>query len=160
MIYYLSLGSNIGHLESNIQTAMKHIVAIGNTNVIKSSTIFRTKPWGHTEQDDFFNSVIEVFSWHEPATFFKHLREIEIQMGKITLFKWGPRIIDIDVLFCDSQIIKTKELTIPHPLLHEREFVLAPMSEIAPDFIHPIYGLSIKSLYEKLLKEENCQKSE
>ena len=156
MIYYLGLGTNIGDLEQNLKNALMYISEIKGCKIKKISAFYNTKPWGFEYQDDFLNLVTEIEAVYPPQEFIYHLQHIEKNMGRIDLCKWGPRIIDIDILFCDDMVIDTEELKIPHPFLHQREFVLRPMLEIAPDFIYPTLKVSIKDLYDELLQEEKC----
>ena len=150
MLYFLGLGSNIGELEKNLEKSIRYISEIGEVSIEKSSSYYKTKPWGDVEQDDFLNMMISVKTDHQPDIFLNILQEIEQKMGKKVLRKWGPRIIDIDIVFCDDLVIESENLKIPHPHSHERDFVLLPMLEIAPDFFHPTQKKKIKDLYEQL----------
>ena len=144
MIYYLGLGSNIGNLEQNLKLALDEISQV--SNIIKTSRFHESKPWGYENQNYFLNAVLSVDSEIKPQIFLTILKEIENKLGKVVLYRWGPRIIDIDILFCDNLIITTDELIIPHQHAHEREFVLKPMCEIAPDFVHPVLKKTISEL--------------
>ena len=158
MFYYLGLGSNIGDLEKNLVSALNNISKIEGCEIIKVSSFMRTKAWGYENQDDFLNLVVKVQSSIKPEIFLEILQEIEVTMGKKKLFKWGPRIIDIDIIFCDDLVINSEKLIVPHHYLHKRDFVLKPMVEIEPDFLHPLMKQSIKELYNDYLQEEKCQK--
>ena len=144
--YFLSLGSNIGDLELNLSNAIKYISETKGIIFEKKSKFYKTAPWGNIEQNDFLNAVIKVKSFHTPEDFLEILKSIECKMGKKFLFKWGPRIIDIDILFCDDLVIETENLKIPHPLMHKRDFAILPMKEIAEEFIHPILKKRMKEL--------------
>lgn len=148
-IVYLLLGSNLGDREKNLADAIKHLQKLG-LQVLKKSSIYNTLPWGYTEQPDFLNQAIECLTELEPLELLKRLKEIEKSMGRKKTVRYGPRIIDIDIIFYDNLILKTEQLSIPHPRMHEREFVLKPLSEIAPDFIHPELQLSVKRLLDNL----------
>jgi len=151
--YYLGLGTNIGDLEQNLRTAIDMIGRNNNCEIKQISSFHSTKPWGYIDQDSFLNAVLEVFSEEEPEDFLLTLQAIEIEMGKIKLFENGPRIIDVDILFCEDQVIDSDSLKIPHPRIAVRDFVLMPLLEIAPDFIHPKLNLTISAIYDKFWKE-------
>ena len=144
MIYYLGLGSNIGDLEQNLYLAHDEISQF--SNIVKVSKFYESEPWGYKAQPSFLNAVIIVKSDIQPQNFLLKLQEIEKRLGKMVNVRWGPRIIDIDILFCDDLIINSDDLIIPHPHAHERDFVLKPMCEIAPDFIHPSLNKSMIEL--------------
>lgn len=146
---YLLLGSNLGDREKNIDNAINELKACGIV-ISKKSSLYNTAPWGYTEQPDFLNQAIECLTSLEPFELLKEIKKIEIKMGREKTVRYGPRIIDIDIIFYDDLIFKSDELTIPHPLMHERDFVLKPLCEIAPDFVHPELKLSVKNLLEKL----------
>lgn len=149
---YLSLGTNMGDKTKNLKNAIDYINIIENTFVLKTSEFIETKPFGYLEQDNFLNTCLEVMTLLTPQEFLKNILEIELKMGRVRKIKWGPRIIDIDILFYDKEIIEEDNLAIPHPYVCEREFVLIPLSEIAPNFIHPLENKTIKVLNEKLKK--------
>jgi 2-amino-4-hydroxy-6-hydroxymethyldihydropteridine diphosphokinase len=114
------------------------------------SSIMETAPWGKTDQPHFLNRVLRVKTRLPPIQLMEMLLQIEQDMGRNRAEKWGPRTIDIDVLFYDSRIINEPGLCVPHPHMHERAFVLKPLSEIAPDFIHPVLQKSIAGLLNDL----------
>lgn len=127
--------------------------------VVNSSSVYKTEPWGNKNQQDFLNQVLEVQTLLSPQDLLLQIFSIEQTMGRNRLQKWEPRVIDIDILFYGSLILDTPNLNIPHPLLHERRFTLLPLSEIAPQFKHPIKLQTIdelliscpdKSLVEKM----------
>jgi len=153
MNYFLGLGTNIGDLQENLNSAIEFIKGISGISIVKSSSVYKTKPWGFKEQSDFLNMVIMLQFGESPEVLMHHLREIETKMGKAVLCKWGPRVIDIDILFCDDLIFDTEHLTIPHPEMYKRDFVLLPMMEIAPEFVHPIFKLTIEELYDNFVAE-------
>ncbi|MCU0325249.1 MAG: 2-amino-4-hydroxy-6-hydroxymethyldihydropteridine diphosphokinase [Spirosomaceae bacterium] len=133
---YLGLGTNIGDRLHNLQTA-RELINRQMGKIIIESSIYETAAWGLTNQGAFLNQAIAVKTRRSPDNLLKILLQIEKQMGRIREIKWGPRIIDIDILYYGNQIIETADLTIPHPFIQERKFVLAPLTEIAPDYIHP-----------------------
>ena len=147
---YLSLGSNMGDKRENLLEAIKRIGKLENTEVVKSSTILETEPFGYIEQDNFLNVCLEVKTLMTAQEFLKSILQIELDMGRVREIKWGPRIIDIDILFYDSEVIEEDNLAVPHPWICEREFVLEPLSEIAPNYVHPLEKKSIAMLTRKL----------
>lgn len=151
---YLSLGSNIGNKRKNLLEAIRKIGELENTEVVKSSTILETEPFGYLEQDNFLNTCSEVKTLMTAQEFLKEILQIELDMGRVREIKWGPRIIDIDILFYDKEIIEEDNLAVPHPWICEREFVLDPLSEIAPNYIHPLEKKTITMLARKLKERE------
>lgn len=151
---YLSLGSNIGNKRKNLLEAIRKIGELENTEVVKSSTILETEPFGYLEQDNFLNTCLEVKTLMTAQEFLKEILQIELDMGRVREIKWGPRIIDIDILFYDKEIIEEDNLAVPHPWICEREFVLDPLSEIAPNHIHPLEKKTITMLARKLKERE------
>ena len=155
MIYYIGLGTNIGDLYQNLENVIINISNIKALRILKKSSFHKTQPWGKTDQSDFLNAVIMIETDIEPINLLMIFKNIETEMGKNIKEKWGPRIIDIDILFCDDITMNNENLTIPHPYLHEREFVLLPMIEIASDFIHPVFNLSIKDVFKRYIYTKN-----
>ncbi len=144
---YLLLGSNLGNSKEILDHAVSEIEHdIGD--IINTSSIYKTKAWGMEDQPDFLNQVVEIESSFSPEVLLEKVNKIEEKLGRVRLIKWQARIIDIDILYYGNVIIKSKDLVIPHPENENRNFVLAPMAEIAPDFIHPV----LKLPQEKLLK--------
>lgn len=147
---YLSLGSNMGDKRENLLEAIKKVGELENTEVVKSSTILETEPFGYIEQDNFLNACLEVKTLLTPQEFLSSILKIELDMGRVREIKWGPRVIDIDILFYDAEIIQEDNLAVPHPWICEREFVLEPLSEIAPNYVHPLERKTIMMLARKL----------
>lgn len=147
---YLSLGSNMGDKRKNLLEAIERIGKLENTEVTKSSTILETEPFGYVEQDNFLNACLEVKTLMTAQEFLKAILQIELDMGRVREIKWGPRIIDIDILFYDKDVIEDENLAVPHPWICEREFVLDPLSEIAPNYVHPLERKTIGMLARKL----------
>lgn len=147
---YLSLGSNMGDKRENLLEAIKKVGELENTEVVKSSTILETEPFGYIEQDNFLNACLEVKTLLTPQEFLSSILKIELDMGRVREIKWGPRVIDIDILFYDDEIIQEDNLAVPHPWICEREFVLEPLSEIAPNYVHPLERKTIMMLARKL----------
>ena len=147
---YLSIGSNIGDKKENLLKAIENIGKIEDTEVIKVSTILETEPFGVVDQDDFLNACLEIKTLLTPQELLKELLGIEEKMGRVRIKKWGPRIIDIDILLYDKEVIEDDNLAVPHPWMCERSFVLDPLCEIAPNIIHPLKRESIFNLKRKL----------
>lgn len=147
---YLSLGSNMGKKRENLLEAIKRIGELKDTTVTKKSTILETEPFGYVEQDNFLNACLEVKTLMTPQEFLSSILKIELEMGRVREIKWGPRIIDIDILFYDNEVIGEDNLAVPHPWICEREFVLDPLAEIAPNYIHPLERKSISMLARKI----------
>jgi 2-amino-4-hydroxy-6-hydroxymethyldihydropteridine diphosphokinase len=151
--YYLHLGSNTGDRVSLLTNAIKLITAkIGK--VIDQSAIYQTEPWGKKDQDDFLNMAIRVESTLSPEDMLSAAKKIENDMGSVKKEKWGPRMMDIDILYCDDLIMEEDHLVIPHPHIYERNFVLIPLMEIAGDFIDPVKEMSIEDIFD-LCKDES-----
>ena len=150
-IIYIGIGSNLGDKEGNCKTAIERLSKNGIA-VKKISSPYRTKPWGVEDQPDFVNMAVKAETNVNPSELLTILKTIEKEMGRQDGVRWGPRLIDLDLLFYDDLVISCDELAIPHPLLHEREFVLLPMTEIAAEFVHPVLKATIKQLAGNLGK--------
>ncbi|MGB8450975.1 MAG: 2-amino-4-hydroxy-6-hydroxymethyldihydropteridine diphosphokinase [Anaerocolumna sp.] len=149
-LVYLSIGSNLGDKESNLNTAIELIKEDELCNVSNISSYILTAPVGGVEQDDFLNAALELKTIRTPAELLELIQKIENKLKRVRTIHWGPRTIDLDILYYDQKVIKTDILTIPHPEIKNRGFVLGPMCEIAPNFIHPIYGKTAYQLYQEL----------
>ncbi len=142
---YIGIGSNLGNREENCRKAVEGLHEHG-IKVLKSSSMIETAPWGIEEQPKFINMAVEAETRLVPGELLKILKEIESGLGRRPAERWGPRIIDLDVLFYDDLVMKTTDLEIPHPGIKDREFVLKPLVEIAPDLVHPVFRKTIKEL--------------
>ena len=151
-IVYLALGSNMGNRLSNLKAAVLNLTP--QMTVKQKSSVYETPPWGFTEQDAFLNQVVKVTTYLEPEPLLRHLKRMETALGRVPNFQNGPRVIDIDILFFDKMIINTPPLVVLHPRLHERAFVLVPLAEIEPDFIHPILQRPINKILEDVDRSE------
>ena len=134
---FLSLGSNLGDRESNIGKALDLLARDHHIRVERVSSMYETKPVGFTDQPDFINAVALVDTDLSAADLLHAILDVEQEMGRERNLRWSPRVIDIDILTYDGLRIDTEELTIPHPRMMERAFVLAPLAEIAPDLVLP-----------------------
>jgi 2-amino-4-hydroxy-6-hydroxymethyldihydropteridine diphosphokinase len=155
---YLLLGSNMGDSQAQLNKA-KSFIKKQAGKISRESSLYRTAAWGNTEQPDFLNQVIVITTKLEPNILLETILDIEKNMGRIRTIKNAPRIIDIDIIFYEKEIINEKNLTIPHPLMQERNFVLYPMNELSPQFVHPILKKSmhqlLKSCKDKLIVKKN-----
>lgn len=142
---YIGLGSNIGNKEDNLNSALK-LMNSGTTTVEKVSNFYGTKPVGYEEQDNFVNCAAEIKTLLTPIELIKFLLHIEKDLKRERIIRWGPRTIDLDVLLYDDIITSFEEIIIPHPRMHERLFVLKPLSDIAPYVLHPILNKRIMEL--------------
>jgi 2-amino-4-hydroxy-6-hydroxymethyldihydropteridine diphosphokinase len=143
---FLLLGSNVGDSYNNLRTAIKYIQT--DAGVIRQqSSIYRTKAWGKIDQPDFLNQVIQIETTLLPQELLDSVLEIEKKMGRVRKDRWGPRIIDIDILFYNQVIVNFPKLIIPHPEIAARRFTLSPLDELAPDFLHPLLNKTIKELF-------------
>lgn len=144
---YLLIGSNVGNRTKHMEKAHQMIESkVGK--ITNKSRIYETEPWGEKDQDDFLNQAIEVESKLKPKAIMKQIAEIESFIGREETFKWGPREIDIDVLFYGDEMISEMDITIPHAFIHERRFTLIPLNDICPDQYHPIFGATVKELLD------------
>lgn len=133
---FLLLGSNLGDKKTVLANAREKInQEIGP--VTQTSALYETAAWGKTDQPSFYNQVVEVQSSMPPEKILKKINAIEEHLGRVRHEKWGARIIDIDILYYNTTVLESEELTIPHPGIPERRFTLIPLVELAPDFIHP-----------------------
>jgi 2-amino-4-hydroxy-6-hydroxymethyldihydropteridine diphosphokinase len=150
---YLGLGSNLGSREDNLKKAIDEISH--RLKMIKVSSIYDTAPIGDENQPRYLNMVCEVFTTLPPPSLMALLQGFELKLGRLPAKKNAPRPIDIDILIFGTTVLNTPELTIPHPRMAEREFVLAPFAEIAPDIEHPVLHKTIKQLYITVAGQQN-----
>lgn len=143
---YIGIGSNLGDRGELIDQAVQAMQNIELTEVVKVSSIIETKPVGGPEQDDYLNAVALLETELSPDDLLVALQSIEHELGRVREVRWGPRTIDLDILSFGQNISDDPTLTIPHPRIQERFFVLAPLAEIAPDWIHPSSGETVQSL--------------
>jgi len=146
---FLGLGSNVDDREKHLTQAFDRIEKVKQSSVIRVSSIYESEPWGRKNQASFLNQVIEIETHLKPDTFFSICQAIEKSMGRTSSLRWGPRIIDIDLLLYHHHIIDIKGLEVPHPRLTQRRFVLEPLVEIAPDVIVPGFGENVTEILRK-----------
>ena len=148
--YYIALGTNVGNYKNNFSRAVLELKKIGN--IVKQANIYKSKPYGYLKQNYFYNSMVQVRSLILPMQFMVALQLIEKKLQKNKKIKNGPRKIDLDIIFCDQQIINNKNLRIPHPGVSKRDFVLLPLKDIDPFFRHPVNKKTINHQITDLKK--------
>ena len=148
---FFGLGANVGDKEANIRRAAESLRKA--INEVRVAPLYESRAAGYTKQDNFFNTAVEGYTRLGPKQLLGFVKEIETRLGRIERFRWGPREIDIDILFYNKMIYKDEELEIPHPRLHERDFVLRPLADLVSEFIHPVFKKTIKELLEALPPE-------
>lgn len=147
---FISIGSNLGQRTDNCRSSIRRLLQNRDITLRKKSSFYETAPWGVTGQGPFINAVVEVRTYLPPRALLDYLKSVEREMGRAPAMRWRPRVIDLDIIFYGDKVIQEKGLTVPHPHLHERPFVLVPLYEIAPDFIHPVLKKSISGLLAAL----------
>lgn len=145
-LVFIALGTNQGDKSENLDTAIDKIIEQTGP-VLAMSKLYETDAWGLEDQEHFYNLVIAVDTDLTPQALLQKLLDIEKEMGRERIQKWGPRIIDLDILFYKNQIIDTPNLTIPHPDLQNRNFVLIPLLDICPFMNHPVKNVDVMQLY-------------
>lgn len=150
---YISLGSNLGNKQSNLEKAIEQLHQRAGV-VRQKSTIYETEPWGYASFNNFLNQVVHITTDHTPLELLAILLKIESDLGRQRNSEGlQDRVIDLDILFYDDQVISSDKLKIPHPRFHERLFMLEPMAEIAPNFIHPQFKQAVDILTQVLKKK-------
>ena len=141
---YIALGTNLGNRLANLKAAVAALTP--QMSVLAKSHIYETPPWGYAEQPAFLNQAVKVETYLEAEPLLRHLKRLELALGREPSFQNGPRLIDLDLLFFDDLILETSVLTVPHPRVHERAFVLVPLNDIAPEYMHPEFKKTVREL--------------
>jgi 2-amino-4-hydroxy-6-hydroxymethyldihydropteridine diphosphokinase len=154
VIAFVGVGSNLEEPLRQCRLAFHNLAAVKDTRLLRTSGFYRTEPVGVIEQDAFINAVAEIRTWLPARALLEALKAIEQEMGRRESIKWGPRIIDLDILLYGQDIVQEDDLVIPHPELHKRRFVLVPLCEISSYAIHPAFGISMQGLLTRLGRDK------
>ena len=149
-IAYLALGANVGDRDANLRFALSELGKAEFCNVVRASGFINTEPYGYTEQDEFLNACLELETLLTPHELLGLIHDIEGRAGRVRDIHWGPRTLDIDIVFYDGIVMSDHLLRIPHPDMHKREFVLKPLCEIAPNLLHPVFNKTVAELLDEL----------
>jgi GTP cyclohydrolase-4 len=147
-VVYLSLGTNLGNRLDNLKHALESLKEF--CQVVASSSVYETDPWGYEDQPIFYNQVVKIETFLEPLQLLVEIKKIELEMGRIPTFQYGPRLIDIDILLYDKLMMNSPELKIPHPQMKSRAFVLSPLVEITPDLFLPGEEVDVETLNREI----------
>lgn len=143
---YLALGTNLGDRRANLRAALRALPP--PVRVLDRSAVYETPPWGLTDQPSFLNQVVRVETDLEPEALLAYLKGIERKLGRRKTARYGPRTIDLDILFYDDRVIETTDLVIPHPRLEERAFVLVPLADLTRELRHPVHGRTVEEMLQ------------
>ena len=147
---FLGFGTNLGDRKGNLAEALTSLNNRPDLAVLRTSSIYETEPWGLADQPKFLNMVAEIATSIPPGELLKRVKKLEHDMGREDGPRFGPRLIDIDILLLEDQVVDEPDLNVPHISLHERAFVLVPLAELAPDLVHPILDVTIGKLAERV----------
>ena len=147
---FLGFGTNLGDRKNNLAEALTSLNDRPDLAVLRTSSIYETEPWGLTDQPKFLNMVAEIATSIPPGELLERVKKLEHDMGREDGTRFGPRLIDIDILLLEDQVVDEPDLNVPHISLHERAFVLVPLAELAPDLVHPILDVTIGKLAERV----------
>lgn len=154
---YLLLGSNQGDRMGVLKLAAEHIHSMTG-KVMRHSSVYCTAPWGYSDQPDFYNQVLEVESDLSPVDLLNSVEQIMKMLGRVRKFRWGERIIDIDILYYGDLILEKPDLIIPHPRIQDRRFALVPLCELASELVHPVLKCDQQTLLDNCVDELKVQK--
>jgi len=145
---FLAIGTNLGDRLSNLRAALRSLPP--DVELVAVSRVYETPPWGYADQPAFLNMAVHARTRLSPESLLSKLKQAEVQIGREPGFRWGPRLIDIDILFYDDLVFESPPLIIPHKRLHERAFVLVPLADIAPELVHLVLGRTIRQLLDEV----------
>lgn len=154
----IGIGTNIGNRAENIRNAVEALDLLPDVKVLRGASIYETAPWGYTEQQNFYNTVVEIETTKSPEILLGACLGIEAGMGRIREFKNGPRIIDLDLLVFENYVINSSDITVPHPFIGERDFVLVPLKELYEDM--NVLGFSYTKQYGNIIEKSTAKKVE
>jgi 2-amino-4-hydroxy-6-hydroxymethyldihydropteridine diphosphokinase len=150
-IAYISVGSNLGNKLLNCRRALDALAADGAVRIQARSRVYRTEPVDYTDQDWFINQVVRVETEFEPSALLDRLQAVQRRLGRTEpVVRFGPRVVDLDILLYDRLVLESPRLSLPHPRMHRRRFVLKPLCDIDPDLIHPVLGRDVRTLLAEL----------
>lgn len=149
----MGLGSNLGDREAYMREALERLSRHSEVKIRGLSSLYESEPWGNKNQGPFLNAVVEIETGLSPKGLLAFIEQIEQEMGRKREVQWGPRLIDVDILFYDQLVIEEKDLKIPHPHIPQRAFVLEPMAEVAPNLLHPLLLKTMKELRDEHKEE-------
>jgi 2-amino-4-hydroxy-6-hydroxymethyldihydropteridine diphosphokinase len=158
-VAYIGFGSNIGDRLKHIQNAIHALSKTEGITLQEISSVYKTDPVGYETQEPFLNGVAAIQTNLSPLSLLRTLKDIEIAVGRQHRIRWGPREIDLDLLIYGDLRLQTEKLVVPHPAMHLRRFVLAPLAEIAPDLVHPVFQETIETLLEHLEDDKSVTKT-
>jgi 2-amino-4-hydroxy-6-hydroxymethyldihydropteridine diphosphokinase len=157
-IAYIGIGSNVGDKARQCEQGISEILKLDHHRLLARSSLYKTQPIGYLEQDWFINLVIKLETEMDASVLLCSLKEIESRLGRVKTLRWGPRSIDLDILFYNDYQIQTNELTIPHPLIQDRQFVLVPLVEIDPNLTHPVLKKTVQQLLERFKEDQGVER--
>ena len=157
-IAYIGIGSNVGDKARQCERGISETLKLDRHRLLARSSIYKTQPIGYIEQDWFINLVIKLETTMDAHTLLCSLKEIETRLGRVKPHRWGPRTIDLDILFFNDHQIQTDELNVPHPFIQDRQFVLVPLVEIDPDLTHPVLKKTVQQLLERLKEDQGVER--
>ena len=158
VITFIGIGSNRGNPVRACREAVRHLSEKPEVRLLRCSSLYRTEPVGPQDQPWFINAVAEIRTSLPPRRLFETVKEIERRMGRTEGQKWGPRVIDLDILLYGQEVVSEGDLIIPHPEMHRRRFVLAPLCELASYAVHPAFGVSIRGLMDRLADQGQVER--
>jgi 2-amino-4-hydroxy-6-hydroxymethyldihydropteridine diphosphokinase len=156
---YIGFGSNIGDRLKHIQNAIHALSKTEGITLQEISSVYKTDPVGYETQEPFLNGIAAIQTSLSPLSLLHTLKDIEIAVGRQHRIRWGPREIDLDLLIYGDLRLQTEKLVVPHPAMHLRRFVLAPLAEIAPDLVHPVFQETIETLLEHLEDDKSVTRT-
>lgn len=155
VICYIALGSNMGDRGANLAAALQALANTDCIEVVTTSSVYETVAvGGPQQQDNYFNAAAKLTTTLTPHELLGHMHRIERDLGRTRMVTWGPRTIDLDILLYGDQVIGDEELVVPHPLMHERRFVMEPLAEIAPEAVHPLLQMTAETILASLIDDE------